>query len=167
MYGFALKKADETPEMILKLSNLLDYLLYRVDKSFVPLTDEINHIKDYISLEQMRFNDTLDVNFRDEQCSETIEIAPMLFLPFVENSFKHGKIVDGKLAIDMSFKCENNSIHFSIKNSHSKAASTNSGIGLENIKKRLELLYHNQYDLNILENDAIFEVQLKLSLTNV
>jgi len=167
MYGFALKKADDTPEMILKLSNLLDYLLYQVDKPLVPLMDEINHIKDYISLEQMRFNDTLDVNFRDEHCSQHIEIAPMLFLPFVENSFKHGTIVDGKLAIDMSFKCENNSIYFSIKNSHSKSASTTSGIGLENIKKRLELLYSNKYDLNIIENDTFFEVQLKLSLTNV
>jgi len=167
MYGFALKKADETPEMILKLSNLLDYLLYQVDKPFVPLTDEINHIKDYISLEQMRFNDTLDVNFSDQHCSETIEIAPMLFLPFVENSFKHGKIVDGKLVIDMSFKCEKNSIYFCIKNSHSKSAPSKTGIGLENIKKRLELLYKNKYDLNIIETDTIFEVQLKLSLPNV
>ena len=165
MYGFALKKADDTPEMILKLSNLLDYLLYQVDKPLVPLTDEINHIKDYISLEQMRFNDTLDVNFVDGNCSENIEIAPMLFLPFIENSFKHGKIKDGKLTIDIAFKCENNNIHFSIKNSHAKPASIKSGIGLENIKKRLELLYKNQYDLNIIENDEFFEVQLKLSLT--
>lgn len=167
MYGFALKKADATPEMILKLSNLLDYLLYQVNKPLVPLTDEINHIKDYISLEQMRFNETLDVNFINEHCSKNIEIAPMLFLPFVENSFKHGKIENGKLTIDLSFKCENHSIHFSIKNSHSKSAVIKSGIGLENIKKRLELLYKNQYDLNITENDEFFEVQLKLYLTNV
>mgnify|MGYP000743009975 FL=1 len=64
MYGFALKKADETPEMILKLSNLLDYLLYQVDKPFVSLVDEINHINDYIELEKMRFNDTLIINFK-------------------------------------------------------------------------------------------------------
>ena len=166
MYGFALKKADETPEMILKLSNLLDYLLYQVDKPFVPLMDEINHIKDYISLEQMRFNDTLEVNLSDDSCSDNIKIAPMLFLPFVENSFKHGKIKDGKLTIDIAFKCKNNSIHFSIKNSHSKTGIIKSGIGLDNIKKRLELLYKNQFDLNIIENDHFFEVQLKLSLIN-
>ncbi|SDH54511.1 sensor histidine kinase [Winogradskyella thalassocola] len=167
MYGFALKKADETPEMILKLSNLLDYLLYQVDKPFVPLTDEINHIKDYISLEQLRFNDTLEVNLSDKSCSENMKIAPMLFLPFVENSFKHGKIKDGKLTINIAFKCKNNSIHFSIKNSHSKTGTIQPGIGLDNIKKRLELLYKNQYDINIIENNHFFEVQLKLSLINV
>ncbi|MBP2834332.1 histidine kinase, partial [Aquimarina sp. U1-2] len=70
MYGFALKKADETPEMILKLSNLLDYLLYQVDKPFVALIDEINHIDDYIELEKMRFNDTLQVNFNTENILE-------------------------------------------------------------------------------------------------
>ncbi|WP_252723853.1 sensor histidine kinase [Winogradskyella psychrotolerans] len=167
MYGFALKKAEETPEMILKLSNLLDYLLYQVDKPLVPLTDEMNHIKDYISLEQMRFNDTLEVNFSDKSCSENIEIAPMLYLPFVENSFKHGQIIDGKLTIDMTFKCKNNTIYFNIKNSHSKTGTIQSGIGLDNIKKRLELLYKNQFNLNIIENDDFFEVELKLSLINV
>ncbi|WP_400079274.1 sensor histidine kinase [Winogradskyella sp. R77965] len=167
MYGFALKKADETPEMILKLSNLLDYLLYQIDKPLVLLSEEINHIKDYIGLEQMRFNDTLSVNFSETHCSEPVEIAPMLFLPFVENSFKHGKIKNGTLTIDISFKCNKNSIYFNIKNSHSKSSSKKPGIGLENIKKRLELLYKNQYSLNIIENNNLFEVELKLSLADV
>jgi hypothetical protein len=166
VYGLALKKADQTPEMILKLSNLLDYLLYQVDKPSVPLRDEINHIKDYIDLEQMRFNETLSVNFNEEGCSDTLEIAPMLFLPFIENSFKHGKITDGKLSIEIAFKCDDNTIHFYIKNSHSKTKISNTGIGLDNIKKRLELVYKDQYDLNISENDTYFEVQLKLSLPN-
>ncbi len=167
MYGYALKKAEETPEMILKLSNLLDYLLYQVDKPLVALADEINHIKDYISLEQMRFNDTLDVHFSEEGCSTSIEIAPMLFLPFVENSFKHGKIESGVLNIDISLNCKDDCIVFSCKNSHSKSTSKSAGIGLENIKKRLELLYNNRYELNIIETDQVFEVQLKLMLANV
>jgi two-component system LytT family sensor kinase len=166
MYGFALKKADDTPEMILKLSNLLDYLLYQVDKLLVPLTEEINHIKDYISLEQMRFNETLNIDFSESNCNETIEIAPMLFLPFIENSFKHGKIKDGKLHIEISFKYENNTILFNVKNSNSEGTTKNSGIGLENIKKRLELLYKNQYDLTISDNDSYFKVELKLALTH-
>ena len=92
MYGFALKKADDTPEMILKLSNLLDYLLYKVDKPFVLLADDIDHIKDYIELEKMRFNETLKIHFSTQNISENIKIAPMLLLPFIENSFKHGAI---------------------------------------------------------------------------
>ncbi|WP_299519001.1 sensor histidine kinase [Winogradskyella sp.] len=167
MYGYALKKAQETPEMILKLSNLLDYLLYHVDKPLVLLSDEINHIKDYISLEQMRFNDTLDVNFYDSGCSKSIEIAPLLFLPFVENSFKHGKIENGILSIDISIQCKVNHIVFNAKNSHSKSVSKTAGIGLDNIKKRLELLYQNRYTLDIIESDDLFEVQLQLKLADV
>ena len=167
MYGFALKKAEETPEMILKLSNLLDYLLYQVDKPTVPLTDEINHIKDYINLEQLRFNDTLDVDLKEHNCSRFTEVAPMLFLPFIENSFKHGKIKEGKLKIEICFKCEDHSILFNIKNSHIKSASMKSGIGLENIKKRLELLYKDRHTLDVIEKEHYFKVQLKLSLDYV
>ncbi|EDP69811.1 signaling protein without kinase domain [Flavobacteriales bacterium ALC-1] len=164
IYGFALKKSEQTPEMILKLSNLLDYLLYQVDKPSVVLDEEINHIKDYISLEETRFNDTLNISFKDSNCSETLSVAPMLFLPFIENSFKHGKIEKGVLTIDISFKCNDSIIYFNIKNSHAKSSDNKSGIGLENIKKRLELLYKNQYTLDIIESEHHFEVQLKLLL---
>lgn len=164
MYGFALKKSDTTPEMILKLSNLLDYLLYQVDKPSVALTEEINHIQDYIDLEQMRFNDTLDVSFTSNNCTDTVSVAPMLFLPFVENSFKHGKILEGKLNIDIAFKCSGRNIDFSVSNSHEKSQSTPNGIGLENIKKRLELLYKGQYKLDISESNDSYQVQLNLEL---
>ena len=167
MYGFALKKADETPEMILKLSNLLDYLLYQADKPFVFLKDEINHIEDYISLEKMRFNDTLNVNFIKHLHSESIEIAPMLFIPFVENSFKHGIIKEGVLTIEISIVTTVNEILFKIKNNSSKDLKYNEGIGLENINKRLELLYPNQYNLVIKTNNSDFEISLKLNPKSV
>ncbi|PWI29752.1 histidine kinase [Flavobacteriaceae bacterium LYZ1037] len=163
MYGFALKKADETPEMILKLSNLLDYLLYQVDKPFVLLTDEINHIKDYIELEKMRFNNTLDVTFITENILESTQIAPMLLLPFVENSFKHGHLKNGVLTIKIDLKYTSDGLYFSIENSHSNLGDTNKGIGLENIQKRLDLLYKNNYKLNIEDSENHFKVQLKLN----
>lgn len=163
MYGFALKKADETPEMILKLSNLLDYLLYQVDKPFVNLIDEINHLQDYISLEKMRFNDTLNVSFNTENISESIQIAPMLFIPFVENSFKHGHILNGSLQIDINIICTENEILFKIRNTANHHSKTMDGIGLENIKKRLNLLYKNHYKLLIIKNDCFFEVELILN----
>ncbi|RNC87049.1 MAG: histidine kinase [Winogradskyella sp.] len=164
LYGFALKKSESTPEMILKLSNLLDYLLYQVDKPSVLLTDEIHHIKDYIALEKMRFNKTLNVAFNADSCTKTITLAPMLFLPFVENSFKHGKIRDGILDITINFECTENSVNFGITNTHENTDTNKTGIGLENIKKRLELLYKDQYDLQIFETETNFEVQLKLKL---
>jgi len=167
IYGFALKKSEQTPEMILKLSNLLDYLLYQVDKPSVALIEEISHIKDYIGLEETRFNDTLDINFNSGNCSETLSVAPMLFLPFIENCFKHGKIINGKLSINIAFECTTESIDFKISNSHEKQLSKPHGIGLENIKKRLDLLYKNRYNLDITETENSYNVQLKLSLTDV
>ncbi len=163
MYGFALKKADETPEMILKLSNLLDYLLYQVDKPFVPLITEINHIEDYIELEKMRFNDTLKINFNYNTIPETIKIAPMLLLPFIENSFKHGALKQGVLYINIDLICNHETIHFKIENSYKKPQTNSNGIGLENIKKRLDLVYKDIYNLTINTNDGIFKVSLNLN----
>lgn len=164
MYGSALKKADETPDMILKLSNLLDYLLYQVDKPFVNLEDEIHHIEDYISLEKMRFNETLNVSFFKDIHSKTISIAPMLFIPFVENSFKHGTLKDGVLNIDLSIIATSEIINFKISNSSLNKQNQNEGIGLQNIKKRLELLYPNQYQLDISQEQSKFTVNLQLNI---
>lgn len=160
MYGFALKKADETPEMILKLSNLLDYLLYHIDKPFVLLKDDINHIEDYISLEKMRFNETLDISFKTENISDTTQIAPMLLLPFIENSFKHGAIKNGLLKIKIRLLCHENRIHFEIENTTSNSEDNSKGIGLENLQKRLSLLYKDAYQLNIMNENDIFKVTL-------
>ena len=163
IYGFALKKADETPEMILKLSNLLDYLLYQVDKPFVAFKDEINHIKDYIELEKMRFNDTLQIHFETENISADTKIAPMLLLPFVENSFKHGSLKKGILNVDIKLSYKNKSVFFEIENTSNTNAVSEHGIGLENIEKRLDLLYKNQYTLNINNENGLFKVNLKLN----
>ena len=160
MYGFALKKADKTPEMILKLSNLLDYLLYQADKPFVLLKDEVNHI----ALEKMRFHDTLHIQFTQEDILDDLKIAPMILLPFVENSFKHGTIKNGKLYIKMSLRSKNEQLFFTIENSNNKTGITKNGIGLDNIKKRLDLLYLNNYDLKIENKNNLFIVNLKLNL---
>ena len=137
-----------------------------MDKPLVPLVEEINHIKDYISLEHMRFHDTLDVSFQSEHCTETLSIAPMLFLPFVENSFKHGRLINGKLSIAIAFECNTDQIVFKIQNSHKQGDTTSKGIGLENIKKRLELLYKDHYTLTISETADRYAVSLILNLNH-
>ncbi|AXT54840.1 histidine kinase [Aquimarina sp. AD1] len=163
LYGFALEKSDDTPEMILKLSNLLDYLLYQSDKPLVSLQEEINHIEDYVALEKMRFSDVLDISLQVENIKNTIQIAPMLLIPFVENSFKHGQIVDQKLSIYIHLKYIDNEIHFLIKNSiHSFTEKSKKGIGLNNIKKRLSLVYRDNHELTVLENQNWYTVQLIL-----
>lgn len=162
LYGFALKKADETPEMIIKLSNLLDYLIYQVDKPFVSLQDEINHIKDYIDLEQMRFNDSLDITFNTSGNYSSVKIAPMLLLPFVENSFKHGSLKNGVLSIKINLDFQNNTLQFNTENNSVLENSSDKGIGLDNLKKRLNLLYKDNYTLRINSGKNHFKVSLTL-----
>lgn len=164
IYGFALKKSEYTPDIILKLSNLLDYILYQVQKPKVLLIDEVEHIKEYIDLEKIRFQDRLKINLSISKIPKNIEIPPMLLIPFIENAFKHGSIMDGFLSIDihLELKLENQLI-FSIKNSFIESTENNTtGIGLTNIAKRLDLLYANNYILNNTISNNWFEISLTI-----
>lgn len=167
IYGYTLKKSDEAPEMVLKLSNLLDYILYQVDKPTVFLQDEINHLKDYVELEKMRFHDTLQVDFIDKVGDSTMQIAPMLLIPFVENSFKHGAILNGKLSVKIVITLSSDELHFLIENSAKNINKTNAGIGLENINKRLEMLYSKAYSLLIEQKSYRFKVNLNIKTSNL
>lgn len=167
IYGFALKKRDEAPEMILKLSNLLDYILYQIEKPTVSLENEINHLEDYISLEKLRFHDTLEVNLIKGDDISEMYIAPMLLIPFVENSFKHGAIIDGCLAIMIAVKRNSEMLFIEVENSVLEKTNDSTGIGLENIKKRLEMLYPNAYTLEINRTDKLFKVQLAININGL
>jgi len=165
LYGHALQKSEETPDMILKLSNLLDYLLYQVDKPRVSLSSEIDHIRDYIALEKMRFRNTLSVELELPPTTNNVSIAPMLLIPFVENSFKHGELINGKLNIYITLKVDGEKLWFSIKNSVKTPESpgAQNGIGLKNLQKRLDLLYKDNYSFSVHRNDNSFEAQLSLT----
>ncbi|SHF78928.1 Histidine kinase [Mariniphaga anaerophila] len=149
IYGFALKQSVQTPEIILKLSNLLDYILYQIDKPRVSLKEEVLHIKEYIDLEKIRFKDTLKVIFLSDEIDESIEIAPMLLIPFVENAFKHGNLVDGFLQIKIEIRLVTRQLRFEIANTYlNQEEEKGGGIGLKNTEKRLELNYKGRYTLN-------------------
>lgn len=161
IYGLALKKSPEVPDIILKLSNLLDYILYQASKPEVPLIDEITHLEQYIDLEKIRFNDTLKVTFTKEIANEDIFVAPLLLLPFVENAFKHGNIIDGFLNVTIHISVNDNELHFSIKNTFNENISKE-GLGLINLKDRLDILYPENYDLQIDTKPPWFELSLKI-----
>lgn len=167
IYGFALKQSLQTPEIILKLSNLLDYILYQVNKPKVSLKEEVLHIKEYVELEKIRFQDTLKVIFISSEIDDTTLIAPMLLIPFVENAFKHGNIINGFLSIEIHVKVEGTRLDFSVSNTMIKGSQQNNtnGIGLENIRKRLELNYNNNFKL-VNENEKNRYV-VKLSIFNL
>jgi LytS/YehU family sensor histidine kinase len=167
IYGFALQKAEQAPEMILKLSNLLDYILYQIEKPKVLLEEEINHLEDYIALEKMRFHDTLNVDFKTEIQQQNVQISPMLLIPFVENSFKHGQIINEVLQIDIYLKVDQNNLYFTVTNSSKNKDVVKVGIGIENIKKRLEMMYSKKHHLEIIEKNNTFNVTLRVALENI
>lgn len=164
IYGFALKQSLQTPEIILKLSNLLDYILYQVNKPTVSLKEEVLHIKEYIELEKIRFQDTLKVDFTSNEIDESIQIAPMLLIPFVENAFKHGSILNGFLDIQININVGESQLDFLVSNTilKGKTQKSRSGIGIENIQKRLELNYSNNFKLvnKIEENRYIIKLSI-------
>ena len=166
IYGFALKKSDEAPDMILKLSNLLDYILYQVNKPKVFLKDEVNHIKNYIALEKSRFQDSLNIDFSNIIFNNSIQVPPMLLLPFVENAFKHGKQLDGVLTIKIKLEVKDDCLVFELENSAVKSLNSKKGIGLENIKSRLKMIYDNEYSLKINDNKNSFFIKLKTPINN-
>ena len=169
IYGFALKQSKQTPEIILKLSNLLDYILYQVNKPKVSLKEEVLHIKEYIELEKIRFQDTLKVTFTATEIKEEIQIAPMLLIPFVENAFKHGSLEDGFLSVEIKVVVTENQLDFFIRNTfvNDNATKENGGIGLENIRKRLELHYKDNYSLEIETRDKWYIVELKINVVKL
>jgi len=168
IYGFALKQSKQTPEIILMLSNLLDYILYQINKPKVSLKEEVLHIKEYIELEKIRFKDTLKISFTANDFNDQIQVAPMLLIPFIENAFKHGNLIDGFLSIDIRILVIENQLKFSIGNSFldQNEPSKKQGIGLENIRKRLDLNYKDNYQLDIKKEHNWFAVDLRISNLN-
>lgn len=171
IYGSAIAKSDQTPELILKLSNLLDYILYQTQKSSVPLQDEINHLKDYIGLEKLRHGSKLRVSANFPEETDQLMVAPMLFLPFLENTFKHGKSQLKEAFIDLMMSTSGREIDFTLKNSFEPSPIKNellsSGIGLPNIKKRLDLLYPEAHELSISHKENEFVIHLKIQTEKI
>ncbi len=167
LYAFSLEKSEKTPEIILKLSNLLRFMIYESDVTFIPLKKEISILQQYIDLEQLRYGDRLDVSFTVPDDLEKKQIAPLLLLPFVENIFKHG--INNQTEhcwISFDLRLSESSIFVKLINSKDWDETQNlpecSGIGLHNVKKRLELLYPERYILTIQEMQDVFIVNLEI-----
>ncbi len=165
IYALALRKSDAAPEMILKLSEILDYLLYECDVSLVPLEKELLLLENYIALERIRYAGRLDLSFEVEGEVADIEIAPLILLPFVENSFKHGagKKREG-VYIRIRLAVAEDHLAFTVDNNKpaDPGVMVHGGLGLENIRKRLELLYPGKHRLQVEDNADTFSVNLTI-----
>jgi two-component system, LytTR family, sensor kinase len=167
LYSLTLKKSDQAPEVVLKLSALMSYMLYESNTSKVSLSKEISYLQNYLDLEKLRFGQRLSVPFEMEGPIDEVSIPPMILILFVENSFKHGvKNNIHKILIEISLKVEGAFLLFRIKNPLGENISKeNTGIGLKNARRRLELLYGNNYELDISEKDNEFMVSLKMPVS--
>jgi two-component system LytT family sensor kinase len=164
LYGLALKKSEKTAKVVMRLSELMHYMLYEARAEKVLLKDEISHLENYIGIEKMRFADRLDLSFEYSGDLAGKMIAPLLLLPFVENAFKHG-LTDDAGWITITLKVIGDRLFLKVENSYSVTRRTSShGLGLENVKRRLQLSYPEKYILQLVENNGIFEADLKLDL---
>lgn len=168
LYALSLKKSDKTPEVIERLSGILDYMLFKCKDKYVSILGEIELLENYIALEKLRYGKRLDITF-NHYVENDVKIGPLLLLTFTENAFKHG--VEEELTtafIKIDLKVGDKEIYFNIENSIPNSSTLENvdkreSLGLKNIKKQLELLYSpNKYIINLIEKDNIFCVILKL-----
>ena len=171
LYALTLKKSDLAPEIVLKLSEMMRYMLYECNEKEVSLEKEVNYIRNYLELEKLRHGDHCDISFEIDGEPGNKQVAPLMFIPFIENSFKHGlnkQIDDAHVSIKMDIKEDDVLMEISNSKVHTvpKANRKRSGgIGLVNIKRRLELLYPEKYSLDIEEspNDYLVNLSIKLA----
>jgi hypothetical protein len=169
LYGLALEKSDMAPDLVLRLSGLLDYMLYQCNQSKVSLLDEINQLYNYIEIEQLRYGERLRLEINQSGDAGNLQIAPMLLLPFIENAFKHGvsKLISHPFIL-VNIIIQASQLVLNIENSFDrsfeKEQEYSKGIGLNNVKKRLEMLYPEKYSLLISSDEMTFKITLKIFL---
>ncbi len=171
IYSFALKEnAENTAGNIVKLSNLIRYMLNDIKKDFIPLEKEVNYIKDFIDIQVARCSSEQKVELSFKNLEGRF-IAPMLLMPFVENAFKHGIHPGEASMINMDISCNDGAIFFTCNNSISKVKRTEIteqgfGIGIKNVKSRLALIYPNRHSLSIKDEEFAFSVDMKIKIGN-
>lgn len=170
LYALTLKKSDKAPEIVLKLSEMMRYMLYECNEKKVPLENEIKYLQNYLDLERLRQGNKIEIIFDIEGEVKDQRIAPLMFIPFLENSFKHGvnhSINNGY--VKFGLKVQEKEVDVSISNSKPSTPTAQygkrvGGIGLTNIKRRLELLYGGHYELDIDDQPDEYNVHLKIEL---
>lgn len=165
IYSLAIVKSDETAASILKLSAIMRYVLTETEQKLVPLANEIEFLQNYINLQSVRLTPKVKLNVALDAAVNSRQVAPLLFIPFVENAFKYGVSTVEPSEISISLAVEDHKIYFSVSNHIVKAArssTVNTGIGIANVKRRLELLYPGKHRLEINETSDLYSVNLEI-----
>jgi len=170
LYALTLKKSDKAPEIVIKLSEMMRYMLYECNEKRVLLSKEVNYLRNYLDLERLRQGKTVEINFDVVGEIKEQRVSPLLFIPFLENSFKHGlnhQIATG--FVNIVLQADEKKVSFYIENSKPQSMPVldrrrSGGIGLVNVRRRLNILYPNRYQLEINDHPNIYAVDLKIQL---
>jgi len=166
IYSLVYQKSDSAPSALIKLSEIMRYTLYEVNVEKVTLKDEISYLKNYIELQSLRFKEKDVIRADISDNCNGFYVSPMLFIPFIENAFKHSEKGKKNPAISLKLFCEDNFIYFAIdnfiKSKENLILDRNGGIGLVNVKRRLELIYGDNYKLEIKKTEEKYLVELKI-----
>lgn len=171
LYSYALQNSPKTPEIILEMSGVLRYMLYESKEQFVPLKKELEQLGNFIRLYRLQIEDRGNVRFEVGEMEGEHRIAPLILIVFIENAFKHSQSgQSSNIEIDISVQMKGPVLEFHCKNNFETVPSLDTvakGIGLNNVKKRLELLYPKKHQLEIKEKDKSYEVYLRLELEKI
>jgi hypothetical protein len=168
VYLVRTKAHKEAEDVTLKLSSLMRYMLYDSDQTMIPLSKELEYLKNYIDLQETRFGEDISIEFIQEGMVRSCMIEPMLLIPFVENAFKHGLNQVLNPTIQIFIKINDGLLEFSVVNkigeTNHESNEPSSGIGLKNVTRRLQLLYPDKHNLQISDQKGVFKVQLNMTL---
>lgn len=165
IYSLAYQKSDKTADAILKLSEIMRYMIYESNDSWVSLTKEVEYVESFVELQKLRFKDgaAVEINLNGEIDGQ--KIIPLILISFVENAFKHGVANDPTDPIKINIIANQKILHFSVTNKKSKFnKDALGGVGLNNVERRLELLYPNRYKLNVVNSATHYTTELMLDL---
>lgn len=168
MVALARKKSDLLEPSLIKLSSLLRYMLYETVDENVPLDKEVEYLQSYIDLQQQRFGKNVKVETNFKNADKSYFIEPMLLIPFVENAFKHGTGMIEDPFILIQLQVQNQMLHFKVSNRYNgetrEIKDRSSGIGLANVRRRLQLLYGTNQHLEITKSDGVYTTSLQIKL---
>lgn len=166
LYALSLQQSKDTPDSILRLSDLMRYVIYKGQEEQVHLGQEVKYIEDYIQLQKIRLKKHLDFRFEQDIADGSQSLAPLLLIVFVENAFKHGiEPAEHETLLHLYLQCDARQLYFSCENSFEAATAGATGIGLENLQKRLSLLYPGKHILQTAVKNHTFKAELKLDLS--
>jgi len=166
LYALVIKNSPNAANVVLKLSEIMQYILYEVKEPRISLMKSINYLYSYLELEKLRYGDRVKSEISIDGNIDDVEIPPLLFLPFIENCFKHGTHHQEEIKVNIDFVVKDNFLYFTVINNfiEQNDLGTKHGIGIENVRRRLELLYGNKFSLKTESKMNTYTVNLKLPL---